>query len=43
VKNVGRDRIRNDDIKNRGRTKYNWKSEKGKIGVFKENNGNGKA
>jgi hypothetical protein len=31
VKSVRKDRIRNDDIKNGGRCKYNWKNGKEKL------------
>jgi hypothetical protein len=36
VKNVRRDRIRNDDIKNGGRSQYNGKSEKEKLENFRK-------
>jgi hypothetical protein len=36
VNNVKRDRIRNDDIKNKGRSKYNWTSGKEKLAYLRK-------
>jgi hypothetical protein len=36
VENVKRDRIRNDAIKDGGRSKYNWKSGKEKLAYLRK-------